>query len=150
MIASKTDIFFVLLQFALFAAYLFEVHSLEIVFPSDIRNLFLPFVAFGILMILISMLQLNKNLSPFPSPKKQTRLITTGLFDYIRHPIYSGIIITAIFFALYFNSGYKILISLLLLWLFYHKSVYEEKKLLEKFPEYESYKLTTGRFFPRF
>lgn len=150
MIASKTDILFVLLQFALFAAYLFEVHALEIGLPENIRNLFLPFVAFGILMILISMLQLNKNLSPFPSPKKQSELITSGLFKNIRHPIYSGIIITAIFLALYFNSGYKILISLLLLLLFYHKSEYEEKKLLEKFPEYERYKLTTGRFFPSF
>jgi len=143
------DIVYVGIQFLLFAGYLFEVKKLKFELPESIQFILLPFIVAGIAVILISFFQLNKNLSPFPSPKENSELITTGLFSKIRHPIYSGILLLAFSFALYQNSGYKILISFFLLILFYFKTGYEEKLLSLKFPEYKNYKMNTGRFFPK-
>lgn len=143
------DIVYVGIQFLLFAGYLFEVTKLRFEMPEFIQFILLPFIVAGIAIILISFFQLNKNLSPFPSPKENSELITTGLFSRIRHPIYSGILLLAFSFALYQNSGFKILISFFLLILFYFKTGYEEKLLSLKFPEYKNHKMNTGRFFPK-
>lgn len=143
------DIIYVGIQFLLFAMYLFEVKELRFDLPEFIGFILLPFMLTGIAIIAISILQLNKNISPFPSPKENSELITIGLFSKIRHPIYSGILLLAFSFALYQNSGFKILISFFLLILFYFKTSYEEKQLSLKFPEYKNYKKTAGRFFPK-
>lgn len=148
--AGKKDIIFVGLQFLLFAVYLFEVPQLRLNFPSNVDLIHLLLAIAGVVIIVVAMLQLNKNLSPFPTPKKNAALVTNGIFQYSRHPIYSGIIITTFFLSFYLNSGYKLFISCLLVILFYFKSSYEEEGLEKKFPEYKSYKASTGRFWPRF
>ena len=143
------DIVYVSIQFILFAGYPFEVKKLRFDLPDFMDFILLPIIAAGIAIIVVSILQLNKNLSPFPTPKENSALITTGLFSKIRHPIYSGILLLVFSFALYQNSGDKILISSLLLILFYFKTGYEEKQLSLKFPEYKNYKKAAGRFFPK-
>lgn len=102
----------------------------------------------GAILIVVAVLQLNINLSAFPSPLADSKLIETGVFKFIRHPIYSGLILAFFGYAIVDDSGYKLLISVgILLW-FYFKSLYEEKLLIEKFPEYLEYKKRSGRFFP--
>lgn len=150
MTASKNDILFVAGQFILFAAYLFEIPGLRLDFPDDADIINLILAGLGIVIIFLSLFQLRKNLSPFPTPLKNSELIVTGLFSYVRHPIYSGILITTFFLAIYLNSGYKLIICLVLAILFYYKSNFEEEQLEKKFPEYKSYKAGTGRFYPRF
>ncbi len=150
MTVLKKDFFFVALQLILFAAYLFEFHVFELEVPNETDFLHLGFAIFGFFMVGLAMLQLNKNLSPFPTPKKNSDLVTGGLFKYVRHPIYTGILIATFFLAFYLNSGYKLIIFFFLLILFYFKSGYEEKALQRKFPEYESYRASTGRFIPKF
>ena len=81
--------------------------------------------------VFLHVIQLNKNLSPFPSPINGGELIDTGLYNYIRHPIYTSILSTLFGYGLYSASGYKILLTIALLVLFFYKSKYEEKKLGE-------------------
>ena len=87
------DFVYVGIQFILFACYLFEVKKLRFDLPDIFDFIMLPFMLTGIAIIVVSILQLNKNLSPFPTPKENSELITTGLFSKIRHPIYSGILL---------------------------------------------------------
>jgi len=143
------DFVYVGIQLMLFTIYFFEFNSLKFELPKFIQIILLPFIVSGIAIIIISVFQLNKNLSPFPSPKENSELITSGLFSRIRHPIYSGILLFAFSFALFQNSGFKILISFFLLILFSFKTGYEEKQLNIRFPEYKNYKSKTGRFFPK-
>ncbi len=150
MTASKKDLLFVIGQFILFAAYLFEIPELRLDFPDHADRVNLILAGIGIVIIIISMLQLNKNLSPFPTPPKNSELVVSGLFSYVRHPIYSGILMTTFFIAIYLNSGYKLLIFLLLAVLFYFKSEFEEEQLGKRFQGYKSYKAGTGRFYPKF
>ena len=147
---SKIDIVLVGMQLVLFVAYIFDLSSLNLQVPEETSFVNLGLAIAGLILIIISILQLNTNLSIFPTPKKDGKLVISGLFKYVRHPIYSGILMTAFFFALYSNSGYRLIIFLLLVILFYFKSNYEEKALLKKFPAYRSYRASTGRFFPKF
>ncbi|QED37327.1 isoprenylcysteine carboxylmethyltransferase family protein [Antarcticibacterium arcticum] len=143
------DFVFVGLQIVLFAAYIPNFTLFELSVSDDVTIINLILALGGLMIIIISLLQLNKNLTIFPSPKKEGELVTSGLFKYMRHPIYSGILIATFFFALYSQSGYRLVIFLLLAILFYYKSQYEERALIKKFPQYESYRAGTGRFFPK-
>jgi protein-S-isoprenylcysteine O-methyltransferase Ste14 len=144
------DTVFVVLQFLLFAMYCFKVELINFQVKSLISNTGILLIVLGVLLGIISLLQLNKNLSPFPTPKTNSTLITHGIYKHIRHPIYSSITFFILGYGLYSSSLYKILISLLLLILFYFKSAYEEKLLSKKYSNYKTYKQTAGRFLPKF
>ncbi len=150
MAVPKKDIIFVALQFLVFLVWLIPVEQLRFELSENMHMLALVVAGIGLLIILIAFLQLNTNLSPFPSPTKGARLVTSGVFAFARHPIYSGVLFMAFGLSVWLGSGYKLLISLLLLLVFYFKSRYEENKLQERFPEYVLYKRQTGRFFPKF
>src|SRR5690606_6752899 len=104
----------------------------------------------GLLLVIAAFLQLNTNLSPFPSPKEGAKLVTNGVFAFARHPIYAGVLFMAFGISFGRGSGYKLIISVLLYLLFFLKSRYEEQRLQEIFPDYVLYKRVTGRFFPKF
>lgn len=123
---------------------------MRIVVPEILFWFGVAIFVIGALITVIAVLQLNINLSAFPSPLADSKLIEAGVFKLIRHPIYTGLILAFFGYAIVDDSGYKLLISLgLLLW-FYFKTLYEERLLIEKFPEYLEYKKRSGRFFPKF
>ncbi len=141
------DLIFVGIQFFLFVCFIFDF-TLSLPIPTLFKIVGLFVAIIGLLIFIIAILQLNKNLSPFPTPKNNAHLIQNGVYKYVRHPIYTGIIAIVFGSSLYFGSIYKMSISILLLLLFYYKSKYEEMLLQNKFSDYSSYKSKTGRFFP--
>ncbi|WP_299431324.1 isoprenylcysteine carboxylmethyltransferase family protein [uncultured Aquimarina sp.] len=144
------DFVFVFIQFGLFLVYVFEMLILKVNWPSLINKMGLLVLILGILIVLISLIQLNKNLSPFPSPKVNSELIQTGLYKFIRHPIYAGILCVVFGYGFYTDSVFKLIVATAIYVFFHFKSRYEEKKLLVFFEEYKTYKESTGRFLPRF
>ncbi len=147
-VAGK-DIIYVSLQLLLFFAFLLDVNLVSFEIPSFLNFILVLIGIIGLGLIIIAFFQLNKNLSPFPTPKEYARLLTNGVFKLIRHPIYTGILLIFFSIAVFQGSGYRLLISFLLLILFHFKTLYEEKKLSEKFPEYEIYKKNSGKFLPK-
>lgn len=103
----------------------------------------------GFLISALSVLQLNKNLTVFPTPKTDSELITFGMYKLSRHPIYTGLILFTFGYAFYKVSFLKLVIALILLLLFYFKTNYEEQQLLQKFSDYKEYKKKINRFFPK-
>lgn len=146
---NTKDISYVSIQILLFIAYVFDVKILPLKTFKWISMLGIVLCVLGVAISVISVLQLNKNLSPFPAPKPNSKLIINGVYRYVRHPIYSGIILMTFGYGLYSSSIYKIAIAVLLCALFSLKSSYEEQQLMSKFPEYRDYKAITGRFFPK-
>jgi len=143
------DYILVGIQGILFIGYVLPIPAMHMDIPEYMAYLGLSLAIIGVLIIILAMLQLNTNLSPFPTPISNGTLIQHGLYKYIRHPIYSGILFAGIGYAIYAASGSKILITFLLLLLFIIKSNYEEKKLIAAFDAYPIYKKKTGRFFPK-
>lgn len=149
MIVTYKDILFVLLQLALFFLFSFDIHAWRIYFPLFLFWAGVGLLVIGTFIIIVGVLQLNVNLSPFPSPLPKSKLIVHGIYKYMRHPIYTGIFMGFLGFSIIADSGYKLLISAILLLLFYFKSIYEEKRLMLVFPDYDLYRQKTGRFFPK-
>ena len=146
---TSKDYMYVGIQIILFAVYITPVTILTFVSGTVLNIIGIILFALGVLMGLLSVIQLNKNLSPFPTPINGGELIETGLYKYMRHPIYTSILSGLLGYGLYLGSGYKILITICLLVLFYYKSKYEEKKLSSVFSDYAEYVKKTGRFLPK-
>jgi len=146
---NSKDIVLVSIQLVLFIVYTFPV-AWSLAFFSWFKTVGLVVAIIGFIVFALALLQLNKNLSPFPTPKDNSVLIQNGLYAWVRHPIYSGIIILFLGYGIYQDSLFKLVITFFLWVLFYFKSQYEELQLLRKFPEYAAYKKNTGRFIPNF
>ncbi|MCP9762667.1 methyltransferase family protein [Lacihabitans soyangensis] len=143
------DYWLVGIQFFLFFLFLFPTnYHLEIPAFLQIPSLILAIV--GLIIVLVALFNLDKALTAFPTPKNNSELITSGVYKCVRHPMYTGILLTVFSFAFYSESFSRLTISVLLMILFYFKTNYEEQKLLQKYPVYNAYKARTGRFVPRF
>ncbi|TCK83634.1 methyltransferase family protein [Albibacterium bauzanense] len=142
------DLIYVATQLCLLVAFILMPPLVKIGIAESYRKLALIPAISGVLISLVAILQLKSNLTPFPSPTKNGTLIQTGLYRYMRHPIYTGIIVFIFCYSLFSDSLSRLVVSVLLVVLFYFKSRYEEGLLLEKFAEYPAYKSRTGRFFP--
>lgn len=140
------DYIYVTVQILLFVVYFFPLHLSHIQLPEWLCYSGLVLLGVSILFAIIALLQLNTKLSPFPSPVPSSKLITKGAYQISRHPIYTALLFSGLGYALYTSSLYKMLITATLFILFYYKSVYEERLMSQKFPEYEDYKKRTRRF----
>ncbi|CAH9018658.1 methyltransferase family protein [Candidatus Nitrosacidococcus sp. I8] len=88
------------------------------------------------------------NFSVYPEIKDHAQLITTGIYGYIRHPMYISLFTAMLGIAVY-NSGFFNFLGLVLLAIVLIGKAYkEEKLLLEKFPEYKKYMMSTKQFIP--
>lgn len=143
---SKKDYIYVGIQLMLFVAYIIPLTIPYINPPEWLRYSGLIILVLGLVLGLVALLQINRKLSPFPTPVPNGKLITTGAYKLARHPIYTAIILAGLGYALYITSWYKIVITLVLLILFYYKSKYEEKLLIKNYSEYMAYKTKTRRF----
>lgn len=143
--------FYLLLQLLVLCMLVFvDYRMAEVVSNYYFRIAGLFFIVCGMGFSLYSVYYLGANLSPFPEAVKENKLLTTGPFKYIRHPIYTGLLIAAVGVSIYQVSLFKLLLSGTLYIVFYLKSQYEEQILTEKHTEaYIEYKAQTGRFVPR-
>ncbi|AWG23188.1 hypothetical protein FFWV33_17460 [Flavobacterium faecale] len=148
MIKTWKDYLFVSIQFLLFGLYAFDfLPSFDL--PQSVKYIGLLFAIIGFIISALSVLQLNKNLTVFPTPKTDSELITFGMYKLSRHPIYTGLILFTFGYAFYKVSFLKLVIAFVLLLLFYFKTKYEEQQLLQKFSDYKEYQKKVNLFFPK-
>lgn len=102
----------------------------------------------GVVGIIISALSLRKSLTAMPIPKAGGELSTGGLYRYVRHPMYTSVLLLA--FGIAFQSGhfFRYAVAVLLTILLYFKSSYEEKFLVQMYSDYTHYSAQTPRFIP--
>ena len=110
----------------------------------SLTSLFLGFVILGIAAI-----ALGKSLTAHPIPGKNAELVTTGLYRYVKHPIYSGLILVGL--SLTITGGFipHLFFYAALLLLLNYKASFEEALLTDRYVGYADYSKKTGRFVPR-
>ena len=96
-----------------------------------------------------ALLIMGGSFSVFPHPSSTSTLLESGPYKKIRHPMYTAVLLTFTGIALFTHSIPRLLITGLLLILFFVKSKYEETLLIEKFSGYTDYRKRTGRFLPQ-
>ena len=114
-----------------------------------------PFSIFGLICIglglagyLFSAGNLGRTLTVMPIPKTDGKLCTSGFYRFVRHPIYSFILLFCLGLSLQAGSIFKYVLTFLLAIVFYYKSKFEERHLSQKYPEYEAYSHLVPRFIP--
>jgi protein-S-isoprenylcysteine O-methyltransferase Ste14 len=92
--------------------------------------------------------ELGANLTPLPHPKDDGKLVTSGIYGMVRHPMYSGVIFLAIAYSCWRWSLTHTIGAVLLLLFFDIKARKEEVWLTSKFPDYDSYRLKVKKLIP--
>jgi protein-S-isoprenylcysteine O-methyltransferase Ste14 len=91
---------------------------------------------------------LGRNLTPFPKPAASSNLVQTGIYGFIRHPLYTAVICGAVGWALVWRSWPALVAAMALAPLFDAKARLEERWLRRQFPEYAGYERQVRRFVP--
>lgn len=146
MINKNKDYIFLGLQIALFVAYLLPVRLGSIDVSQDFKILFRLIAFMGLTFSLLALISFDYLLSPFPSPKKNATLKTTGVYKWSRHPIYTGLILFLFAWACSNGNYYQLIIASAFFVLIHQKARYEEQLLANKFKAYKAYKKQTRMF----
>ena len=102
----------------------------------------------GIVIAIWAAILLGPNLTPLPKPKPSGEFIQSGLYRFVRHPIYFGVILVCFGWAGIEQTLYTLVLAIILLIFFDLKSRQEEIWLTEKFSEYDVYIQNTKKLIP--
>ena len=108
----------------------------------------LALIVLGLVVAVFAAWNLGRSLTPLPYPKKDAELVTTGLFGYVRHPIYFGVILLAFGWGIYTQGTLTLCYAFVLAVFLDMKSRREEIWLCQKFPDYQRYQKTTRKLIP--
>jgi protein-S-isoprenylcysteine O-methyltransferase Ste14 len=140
---------FVAIQFALLAIMVFYPRDLAWIPNSLMRTIGMGFMAAGVGVGLWSAVYLGRGLTASPLPNGSTDLVMRGPYRFVRHPMYTSVILLGVGMTIRSGSLIAALAFAALIILFAVKSRWEELHLADTFPGYERYMSTTGRFVPR-
>tara|TARA_B100000424_G_C22788742_1_gene423671 strand:- start:189 stop:662 length:474 start_codon:yes stop_codon:yes gene_type:complete len=143
-IKATNELILVFLQFIIIFLHFFQWELLP---KEQIIQVNSKFYFLGILIIIIASIfmlvaikDLGRNISPFPRPKNNSKLITKGIYRFTRHPMYYSLIIISFGVFLTKLSIYYLCLTISLSLLIKYKILLEEKYLKNKFKKYFLYK----------
>jgi protein-S-isoprenylcysteine O-methyltransferase Ste14 len=108
----------------------------------------LIFLSIAAICGLAGLINLGRNLTPFPTPSPQTQLVRHGIYRWIRHPLYMAVFCASIGWSLFWQSWPALVTALVLAVFFDAKARHEERWLREQFPDYVAYARRVKRFIP--
>ena len=108
----------------------------------------LALVALGVGIALAAGAGLGRTLTASPIPKTDGALVTTGVYGFVRHPIYSGLLVLGVGLLAIGASWLHVLAWIALLIVLMTKSRLEERMLADRYPDYAAYAARVGRLVP--
>jgi len=139
------------IEFLIFAFFYIFLFSQLFVF-NNIHTEFLVYIAGtsiamgGLLLAFIARMQLRNIWSPVTNTQQSGEIMNSGVFGFMRHPVYVGRLLFFIGVMLMLNLKGLILVPLY--WYFLRRKVLDEEKLLsEKNPDYKKYMSRVKRLF---
>lgn len=141
---------YVLAQFSLL--FCIAIGTIPVI--GDILTSFLgpSFIVTGLVLVYKSAADLKDNLSPWPVATGPDRgsLISDGIYSYVRHPMYSGLLFGMTGLSIFTDSTFRLMLTFLLYVVLDAKSDFEEASLEKTYgSEYVEYKENVqSKFFP--
>ena len=141
---SAYDLLLVFLQFFIISLHFFQWEFLlqkQIIQASPFSySLGILIIIIAFIIMLVSIKDLGRNLSPFPRPLNNSNLVTTGIYRFTRHPMYYSLILISIGVFIIKLSIYYLFLTISLSLIIKFKIDLEEKYLMNKFKNYLLYK----------
>lgn len=102
----------------------------------------------GAALVVWAVLVFGRGVTPSPMPSRKATLQTRGPYRWIRHPMYTGVILWMAGSALARRNWVAVVLWLALIGFFLAKIGWEERRLVETYPGYESYKDSVPALIP--
>ena len=138
------DLMLVLLQFFIISLHFFKwkfFPQKQIIQVSPFSNfLGILIIIIAFIIMLVSIKDLGRNLSPFPRPIHKSNLVTTGIYRFTRHPMYYSLIFISFGIFITRLSLYYLFLVIILGLIIKFKIALEEQYLNKKFKNYLFYK----------
>ncbi len=104
----------------------------------------------GLLIAYLAIITMKiSNLNIIPELKAKHQLRTTGVYRYVRHPMYLSLLLQLFALVLTNPTLVNYIVYALIFIILYLKSNKEEFYLNQRFPTYKTYQQQTGRFLPK-
>lgn len=118
--------------------------------PDSVRWAGVVFGIFCVLGIYWLFSSIGSGITPVSATRKEHKLVTNGIYRYIRHPLYTIGSSLFIAFGTMADNWFIALLGVLAFIGMAIRTPKEEANLIEKFgDEYKEYMKRTGRFFPK-
>jgi len=138
------DPMLVFLQFFIIILHFFQWEFLpqkQIIQPSPFSYfLGILIIIIAFIIMLVSIKDLGRNLSPFPRPINNSNLVTTGIYRFTRHPMYYSLVFISIGVFIIKLSIYYLSLTIILALIIKFKIAFYEKYLMNEFKNYLLYK----------
>jgi protein-S-isoprenylcysteine O-methyltransferase Ste14 len=92
---------------------------------------------------------LGPGLTASPLPHERAQLRTDGPYRFVRHPIYSAVLVLSAARTAESGDRRQVVLTAALAGVLVVKAAFEERALIRRFPEYQLYLVRTPRFVPR-
>lgn len=102
----------------------------------------------AVVFALGGIVSLGRNLTAFPRPIDNGEMVSSGLYRVVRHPIYTGVILGGLAWALICSSLIGVALSLLVFIFFDRKARREEIWLVERYAGYRAYQQRVRKLLP--
>jgi len=138
------EVILVFLQFFIIGLHFFQwefIPQKQIIQVSPLSYLVgFSIIIIALIILLIAIKDLGRNLSPFPRPINNSNLVTTGIYRFMRHPMYYSLIFISFGVFIIKLSIYYLFLTISLALIIKFKIALEEKYLMNKFKNYLLYK----------
>ena len=136
-----------ILVFSQFFIIILHFIQIEFIHKIEIMQVNYGFISLGYLIIIIASIlmlkaikDLGSNISPFPRPTANGSLITTGIYRFIRHPMYYSLILISFGLFIIKLTFYHLCLTFCLALIIKFKIILEEHYLKNRFKNYFNYK----------
>ena len=141
---ASNEIILVFIQFLVIGLHFINfkvLHKIEIIPGNPIFSLLgLIIILIASIIMFLAIKDLGSNLSPFPRPIAKGNLITSGIYSFMRHPMYYSLILISFGFFIIKLSFYYLFLTISLTLVIKLKIILEEQYLNNKFRNYLVYK----------
>ena len=141
---ASNEITLVIFQFFIISLHFIKLeflHKIKIFQDNSIFS-FLGFIIIiiGSIIMLLAIKDLGSNLSPLPRPIANGKLITSGVYRFLLHPMYYSLILISFGVFIIKLSFYYLCLTISLILVIKFKIILEEQYLNKKFKNYLFYK----------
>ncbi len=146
---ERTGWLFVAVQAALLVALVLVPTGTAWPMPGWLAAVASALVLLGLAAAAVASLALGRALSPSPVPSARGELRTGGLYRWVRHPIYTGVLAVVVGLTVGTRQWLGLALGVVTVAFFTAKARWEEARLAEAYPGYAEYAAATPRFVPR-